>query len=542
MTVATTDRKEQFTIATATTDYDFTFRTLTANPTDIKCTVTDSDDVETALTYTTDYTVSVSADGVGGTVTLVDPASYNTETLTVYRDTTKTQESDYEDFNQFPSNTLERNLDQLTMMVQDLSEDISRSLKLPISGALSDIELPPPEADTVIGWDSAGTALQNYEFSEAGVATLQSAFDNGQAITIADTDDLTLAITNNDVTNNPDTVTITNTGTGASLKIIGGALYIKEQADANADVDAYGQLWVNTATPNELYFTDDAGTDWLLNGSVPTLQSVFDVGQAIVIANTDNQTFSITNNDITNNPIVFSLENDGTSSCIAINQDGNVAGANAGALYIDDAGTGHSIDINKTGDGECIWVDSDGLDDVLYLNKKGVSGLVVNIDTVSAGTALDIAHTTTILTAPLVYITSNTETVAADSALVKLNQSASGATQPCLHILNNSSGNSCEIYATAQASGAANVLIDTDGSFAGGNVIGLSLNTDNADSGNQIAMQFTLVDEAKSYFARFGNTTTAWTSAKDPSAVAEDGWIKIMVGSTAYFIPYYAAS
>ena len=42
---------------------------------------------------------------------------------------------------------------------------------------------------------------------------------------------------------------------------INGTLKIKEQADANADTAAYGQIWVDTATPNELAFTDDAGTD-----------------------------------------------------------------------------------------------------------------------------------------------------------------------------------------------------------------------------------------------------------------------------------------
>tara|TARA_R100001082_G_scaffold2365_1_gene2072 strand:- start:22 stop:1638 length:1617 start_codon:yes stop_codon:yes gene_type:complete len=40
-----------------------------------------------------------------------------------------------------------------------------------------------------------------------------------------------------------------------------GSLFIKEKDDAVADVEAYGQLWVNTATPNELYFTTDAGDD-----------------------------------------------------------------------------------------------------------------------------------------------------------------------------------------------------------------------------------------------------------------------------------------
>jgi len=42
---------------------------------------------------------------------------------------------------------------------------------------------------------------------------------------------------------------------------IEGTMSLKEQASANSDTAAYGQIWVKTATPNELYFTDDAGTD-----------------------------------------------------------------------------------------------------------------------------------------------------------------------------------------------------------------------------------------------------------------------------------------
>ena len=41
----------------------------------------------------------------------------------------------------------------------------------------------------------------------------------------------------------------------------GGVIFLTEQADAEADVAGKGQIWVNTATPNELWFTDDAGTD-----------------------------------------------------------------------------------------------------------------------------------------------------------------------------------------------------------------------------------------------------------------------------------------
>ena len=40
-----------------------------------------------------------------------------------------------------------------------------------------------------------------------------------------------------------------------------GSIFIKEKAEATTDVGAYGQIWVDTATPNALYFTTDAGND-----------------------------------------------------------------------------------------------------------------------------------------------------------------------------------------------------------------------------------------------------------------------------------------
>jgi hypothetical protein len=43
-----------------------------------------------------------------------------------------------------------------------------------------------------------------------------------------------------------------------------GTISMTEQATANADVAGDGQMWVKTATPNQLWFTDDAGTDFQL--------------------------------------------------------------------------------------------------------------------------------------------------------------------------------------------------------------------------------------------------------------------------------------
>jgi hypothetical protein len=41
----------------------------------------------------------------------------------------------------------------------------------------------------------------------------------------------------------------------------GGVIHLTEQADAETNVAGKGQIWVNTATPDELYFTTDADDD-----------------------------------------------------------------------------------------------------------------------------------------------------------------------------------------------------------------------------------------------------------------------------------------
>jgi len=41
----------------------------------------------------------------------------------------------------------------------------------------------------------------------------------------------------------------------------GGGMYLTEIADADTDIAGKGQVWVHDTTPNELWFTDDAGTD-----------------------------------------------------------------------------------------------------------------------------------------------------------------------------------------------------------------------------------------------------------------------------------------
>jgi len=88
---------------------------------------------------------------------------------------------------------------------------------------------------------SAGAGVAPAFETAAGVTTLQEAFDGGQTITIGDGDNQTLAITNNDVTNDPNTMTITNTGDKHGL-------YIAHTTTAQAV--GYHGLYVQSTTAN----------------------------------------------------------------------------------------------------------------------------------------------------------------------------------------------------------------------------------------------------------------------------------------------------
>ncbi len=71
-----------------------------------------------------------------------------------------------------------------------------------------------------------------------------------------------------------DTTISTTDGSGNNVAHLrfepDGSFLIKEVASAGADVAAYGQIWVKNSTPNELYFTTDAGDDIQLTSGTST--------------------------------------------------------------------------------------------------------------------------------------------------------------------------------------------------------------------------------------------------------------------------------
>jgi hypothetical protein len=121
--------------------------------------------VQTAKTLTTHYTISGTTDSLGyyssgGTVTaVVAPAS--TVRWTIYRAPSMVQSLNLSENNALPAESLEAQLDYLTMLIQRVSDRVNRSLRQPDGDSANVVELPSAvtRASKFLGFDAEGNPL-----------------------------------------------------------------------------------------------------------------------------------------------------------------------------------------------------------------------------------------------------------------------------------------------------------------------------------------------------------------------------------------------
>lgn len=139
---------------------------------DLEVVLTSAAGVNTVQTITTEYTLTGAGDQSGGTCTMVT-APATGEKLTIRRKVPITQTVDYVENDPFPADTHERALDKLTMIAQEQSEEIGRSIKFSVSSTSTDVVMPDPVADQYLKWNSGGTALESITLSSsAGLGNL----------------------------------------------------------------------------------------------------------------------------------------------------------------------------------------------------------------------------------------------------------------------------------------------------------------------------------------------------------------------------------
>ena len=159
MTISSTTTKNSYSGNGSNTTFAYGFYIPAS--TDIQVIVRSSTGTETVKsegTGSTNYSITGVGNSSGGNVVFVT-APLNTETVVLRRNTAKTQATDYVANDPFPAETHEDALDKLTIIGQDLQEQVDRSLKLSRTNTMTSTEFTvgaTDRASKILAFDSSG--------------------------------------------------------------------------------------------------------------------------------------------------------------------------------------------------------------------------------------------------------------------------------------------------------------------------------------------------------------------------------------------------
>ena len=158
MTLTATTVRVQFSGDGSTTAFAVTF--VFWDDDDFQAILTDSAGADTTWVRGTDYTVAGGSGATGTLTATTAPASG--ETLTIISNLTDTQDTDLIEGGQFPSASVEQQLDQIVRQIQQRAGELDRTAQLAKTTTTSGpLTLPEPSADKVLGWNAGATDLEN---------------------------------------------------------------------------------------------------------------------------------------------------------------------------------------------------------------------------------------------------------------------------------------------------------------------------------------------------------------------------------------------
>jgi hypothetical protein len=158
MTVSSTTVKNSYSGNGSTTVFAYTYRIFADS--DLQVIIRSAAGTETTKTITTHYTVAGAGDANGGSVTFT-PGNVPTatETVVLRREVPQTQAIDYIANDPFPAESHEEGLDRATMNIQQLQEEVDRSIKLSRTNTMTSTEFTVDAADRankILAFDSSG--------------------------------------------------------------------------------------------------------------------------------------------------------------------------------------------------------------------------------------------------------------------------------------------------------------------------------------------------------------------------------------------------
>jgi hypothetical protein len=178
MTISSTTVRNSYS-GDGTTD-TFTYNFKIFQDSDIQVIIRSANGTETIKTITTHYTVTDAGVAAGGTVVFTaGNIPTNTETVVLRRNIPQTQAIDYIANDPFPAESHEEGLDRATMAIQQIQEEVTRSLKLSKTNTMTSTEFTVGAADRankILAFDAAGEIsvtqeLGTYKGTDATITT-----------------------------------------------------------------------------------------------------------------------------------------------------------------------------------------------------------------------------------------------------------------------------------------------------------------------------------------------------------------------------------
>jgi len=158
MTISSTTVKNSYSGDGSTTTFSYTFKIFADS--DIQVIIRSSTGTETTKTITTHYTVTGAGSSGGGSVVFTSgniPTS--TQTVVLRRNIPQTQAIDYIANDPFPAESHEEGLDRATMAIQQLQEEVTRSIKLSKTNTITSTEFTvgaTDRANKILAFDTSG--------------------------------------------------------------------------------------------------------------------------------------------------------------------------------------------------------------------------------------------------------------------------------------------------------------------------------------------------------------------------------------------------
>jgi tetrahydromethanopterin S-methyltransferase subunit B len=178
MTISSTTVKNSYNGDGSTATFTYTFKIFADS--DLQVIIRSALGTETVKTLTTHYTVTGAGSASGGDITFTAgniPASG--ETVVLRRAIPQTQAIDYIANDPFPAESHEEGLDRATMAIQQLQEEVNRSIKLSRTNTMTSTEFTVGSSDRankILAFDASGELsvtqeLGTYRGTDATVTT-----------------------------------------------------------------------------------------------------------------------------------------------------------------------------------------------------------------------------------------------------------------------------------------------------------------------------------------------------------------------------------